>query len=62
MTHAPDSAGPTADLASKAPKPYQPPALTALGSIEVLTAGPDSEGSMDSIVGAPGGFTRDSTS
>ena len=42
-------------------QPYQAPEMTALGSIEVLTAGPDS-GSIDQIYGGSGGFQRDSTS
>ena len=43
-------------------RPYAPPSLTVLGTVEAVTAGPDSGGAMDNIVGMPGGFTADSTS
>ena len=58
MTHTPDTQA--ADSVTTAPQPYQAPKLTTLGSIEVLTAGPDA-GSLDQLVGGDGGF-QDSTS
>lgn len=42
------------------PQPYQTPKMTELGTVEVLTAGPDS-GNLDSLIGGTGGF-QDSTS
>ena len=55
-----DLTPPTPDE-SALPKPYQAPALTELGSIDVVTAGPDN-GDLDMIVGSSGGFMRDGTS
>ena len=52
---------PTSDVPAS-PKPYQAPALTDLGSIDVITAGPDTGGNIDMIYGGEGGFVRDSTS
>lgn len=42
------------------PRAYAAPALTTLGTIDALTAGPNS-GSLDQLVGAGGGF-QDATS
>ncbi len=43
------------------PHPYDAPTLTELGSVEAVTAGPDS-GNIDALVGGSGGFQRDQTS
>ena len=53
-----EAASPPAPLSSK---PYVAPVLTELGSVETITSGPDN-GDMDQLVGAAGGFRRDSTS
>ncbi len=60
MTHSSDTPAPAADALPTTPQPYRAPELTTLGSIEVLTAGPDS-GNLDQIFGGTGGF-QDSTS
>lgn len=47
------------------PRPYQAPALTDLGTIEAVTAGPDKspEKHLDMIIGSDGGFfAQDATS
>lgn len=49
------------DDTAPAPRPYQAPELTPLGSIDVITAGPDS-GNIDQIFGGSGGFQRDAAS
>lgn len=43
-----------------APKPYDAPALTALGTVTTVTAGPDG-GNLDQLFGGGGGF-QDQTS
>lgn len=60
MTHTSDTPALTADPLPTTPQPYRAPELTTLGSIEVLTAGPDS-GTLDQLFGGSGGF-QDSTS
>lgn len=42
------------------PRPYTAPVLTALGSIDDLTAGPDKspEKTIDGLYGGDGGFLR----
>lgn len=52
MTPTPDTAGP----APSAPKPYAPPSIDTLGTIESVTAGPSSRGNLDQLVGSAGGF------
>ena len=51
---------PKDDALPQTPRAYAAPALTALGTVEVLTAGPEG-GSIDQIVGSSGGF-QDATS
>ena len=47
--------------AAAVPKPYVAPALAALGTVGVVTAGSD-DGTLDQLVGAAGGFQVDGTS
>lgn len=42
-------------------RPYHPPSLRSMGTIEVVTAGPDN-GDMDQLIGGSGGFRKDGTS
>ncbi len=47
------------------PRPYAAPALTALGAVDTITAGPIADGgNIDALVGLSGGFnvTTDPTS
>ena len=60
MTLNPDTPSPEG-APSPTPKAYARPALTELGTVEVLTAGPQG-GSIDQIVGSSGGFQPDGTS
>jgi hypothetical protein len=49
------------DTTPQPPRPYTPPALRELGSVEAVTAG-DRSGTLDQLVGASGGFLDDGTS
>jgi hypothetical protein len=48
-------------MTDTAPRPYAPPTLRPLGSVEAVTAG-DRSGSLDQLVGSSGGFLDDGTS
>ena len=55
MTHSPDLPTPSDDAPAPALRPYQAPDLTLLGTVDVLTSGPNS-GNIDQIYGGSGGF------
>ena len=46
---------PTTQTTPPAPRSYEPPTMTALGSIASLTAG-DRSGTLDQLFGGNGGF------
>ncbi len=61
LTPLPPTVAPPADVPLETSKPYVAPSLTALGFVEMVTAGPDN-GAIDQMVGGSGGFQRDLTS
>lgn len=60
MTTDPQTDRPTgADRPAPSPlRPYDVPALTPLGAVGAVTAGPDGEKTLDGLVGSDGGFRQ----
>ncbi len=52
----------TLPLDAPPPRPYDPPSLISLGTVESVTAGPIANGgNLDQLVGLAGGFNQSET-